>query len=111
MSLRGLKAQLARLKARAERRDAPTSDRCLAATKRETARRLRGAYDRLARVPGSGPPTPQLGRKSRELLVGDTPEQAEADWRVVQAWERAHGKADIKGAADEARARLLVRRE
>ena len=110
MSLRALRAQFARLKARAERRDAPTLDRYLAATRRETERRLWSAYERLARIPGGGPSAPHPGH-DRDVLADDTPEQAESDRRVVEAWEGAHGAPDIKGAADEARARLLMRRE
>ncbi len=64
----------------------------------------------MARIPGNGPAAPHSGR-DRELLADDTPERAEADRRVVEAWERAHGAPYIKGAADEARARLLMRRE
>ena len=48
-----------------------------------------------------------LGRDNRELFVDDTTERAEADRRVVEAWQKANGAPDVKGAADEARARLL----
>lgn len=108
MSLRDLKAQLARLKTRAERRDAPTLEEYWAAARRETARRLRSAYERLARIPGNGSPAPHPGREGRDLLLAnDTPEQAEADRQVVERWEKANGKADIRSHAEQARARLL----
>ena len=109
--MRNLRAELARLKAQAERRDAPTFDEYWVAARRETARRLQGVYERLARV-GNGSPTPHSG-PDRDLLADDTPEQMEADRRTVGGWERAHGTPDIKGAADMARARLLtsMRRE
>ena len=107
----GLRERLRRLKREAERSNAPTLGQHLAATRHETARRLRGAYERLARI-GDVPTTPHPGR-DRDLLADDTPERAEADRRIVEAWTRAHGTPDIKGAADAARARLLtsVRRE
>lgn len=101
----GLRERLRRLERELERANAPTFAEYWAATRRETARRLRGIYGRLARI-GDTPTTPHLGR-DREILVDDTPERAEADRRTVERWERANGKADIGGAADEARARLL----
>ena len=107
MSLRGLRAEFARLKARAERRDAPTSEDYFAATRRERARRIRGALGRLARLPSLDGSTTSHPGHAREPLADDTPERAEADRRTVEKWERAHGTPDIKGAADEARARLL----
>ncbi len=108
MSLRDLKAQLARLKARAERRNAPTSEQYWAAARRETARRLRGVYDRLARIPGNGSAAPHPG-PGREILADDTSERAESDRQVVQAWERAHGAPDIRSRAEQVRARLLMK--
>ncbi len=64
-------------------------------------------YDRLARIGGTSS-APHSGRDNEDaLLADDTPEQAEADRRTVEKWEKANGAADIKGAADAARARLL----
>ena len=103
----GLRERLRRLERELERASAPTLDRYLAATRRETARRLQGVYESLARAPGNGPSAPHPGRHCRKLLADDTPEQAEADRRVVEAWEGAHGAADIRAAADAARAKLL----
>ncbi len=102
-----LRDWLRRLEREAERSDAPTWEEYWAAARRERARRLGAAYGRLAQVGGS--PATHPGRDGREsLLEGDAPERAEADQRTVGAWEKAHGLADIKGAADEARAKLLV---
>ena len=57
---------------------------------------------------GRRPSSRRAGRESRDsLLDDDTPERVEADRRTVEAWERAHGTPDIKGAADEARAKVL----
>ena len=59
----------------------------------------------MARDPGNSPTTPHPGR-NRDLLADDTPEQAEDDRRIVRAWEKANGKADVQSAADAARAKL-----
>ena len=67
----------------------------------QTARNLASTYRKLAAYRGN----PPVGRTRGP--EGDTPEGAEADRRAVQAWERAHGAPDIKGAADEARAKVL----
>ena len=48
-----------------------------------------------------------LSEEDRTILDDDTPERAEADRRTVEAWEGAHSAPDIKGAAEEARAKLL----
>ncbi len=102
----GLKERLRRLEREAERAEAPTWNEYWPAARRETARRLRGVYDRLARLGGDSS-APHPARDNQDtLLAGDTPERAEADRRVVERWERAHGKADIKGAAEHVRARL-----
>ena len=103
----GLRERLRKLERELERANAPTSDRYLAATRRETARRLRGAYERLACIPGNGPTTPGVRRGRDSLLANDTPERAEADRQVVGGWERAHGAPDTRGAADAARAKVL----
>ena len=103
----GLRERLRRLEREAERANAPTSERYLAATRHETAQRLRSAYERLARLPGNGPPAPHPGREGRDLLADDTLERAEADRRTVEVWERANGAPDIRAAADAVRARLL----
>ena len=100
-----LQDRLCRLERELERANAPTSDRYLAATRRETARRLSSVYERLAGI-GDTPTAPHPGH-DRELLADDTSERAEADRRIVEAWERANGAPDIKGAADEARAKVL----
>ncbi|MDP9476454.1 MAG: hypothetical protein M3R38_12360, partial [Actinomycetota bacterium] len=90
MSLRDLRARLARIEARVESGDAPTWDEYWAAARRERARRLGAAYGRLARI-GNGPPAPHPGRGGREsLLAGDTTEQAEADRRILARWEEAN---------------------
>ncbi len=104
----GLRERLHRLELEAEKGDAPTWDDYWAAARRERAWRLAAIYERLDRIGGSNATHP--GRDDQgALLAGDTPEQAEADRRTVEKWERANGKVDIKGAADEARARLLMK--
>ena len=103
----GFKERLRRLEREAERANTPTLAEYSVAAMRQTARRQRGPLDRLARLPPlDGSPLAHLGR-GRELLADDTPELAENDRRVVEAWERAHGKADIRAAADAARAEVL----
>lgn len=108
----GLAERLLRLEREAELAEAPSPQEYLAAHRRETARRLRGVYERLARIPGDGPPVSHLGARhpDRELLADDTVEQAETDRRTVEAWERANGAPDIRSHAEEARARLLEAR-
>lgn len=108
----GLKERLRKLEREAEQVEAPTPEEYLAANRRETARRLRRAYERLARIPGDGPPVSHLGARhpDRELLADDTVEQAETDRRTVEAWERANGAPDIRSHAKKARARLLEAR-
>ncbi len=57
---------------------------------------------------GGDSPTPHPAREGRDsLLADDSPEQAEADRRVVEVWEKVNGAPDIKGSADTVRARLL----
>ncbi len=103
----GLRDRLRRLEREAEKVNAPALDEYWSATRRETARRLRSAYDRLARLPGNGPPTPYPGRDHRDTLLADeTPERAEADRQVVQKWETANGTPDITSHAERVRARL-----
>jgi len=74
------------------------------------AQNLRLVCARLARIPGNGSlgSAPHPGHDSG-LLADDTPEKAEADRRVIGAWERAHSTPDIKGAAEQVRARLAER--
>ena len=109
----GLRERLRRLEGEAQKANAPTFDEYWAAARRGTARRLQGAYERLALLPSlNGSSTPITGREDREdgLLSDDTPERDEADRRTVEAWEGANGAPDMAGAADEARARLLSMR-
>ncbi|MDP9457812.1 MAG: hypothetical protein M3Q49_01780 [Actinomycetota bacterium] len=100
-----LHERLRRLEREAERANAPTFADYSKAVARQTARNLAGVYRKLA-AHGGDPPT---GRTRGP--EGDTPEQAEADRRTVEKWERANGAPDITGAADEARARLLMKME
>ncbi len=72
----------------------------------DTARRLKSVCERLARFGGNSS-APHPGR-NRKLLADGTPEQSTADRRTIEKWERANGTPDIKGAADEARAKLLM---
>ena len=101
----GLRERLRRLEREAERTNVPTFAEYSRATARRTARSLASAYRKLA-AHGGNPPA---GR--RQGPEGDTPEQAEADRRTVEAWKWAYGAPDIRAAADEARARLPMRRE
>ena len=104
----GLRARLRRLEREAERANTPIPEEYWAAARRETARRIRGALERLARLPSlDGSPVAHLGRDNREFLDDDTPERAEADRRTVEAWEGAHGAPDIGSHAEQGRARLL----
>ena len=100
----GLRERLRRLEREAERANAPTFAEYSVAAVRQTARNLAGAYRKLAAHGGDPPIERAQGPE------GDTPEQAESDRRTIERWEGAHGKADIKGAADAARARLLGER-
>ncbi len=105
MSLRDLRARLARIEARVESGDAPTWDEYWAAARRERAWRLGAAYERLARI-GNSPSTPHPSRDA--LLLGDTPERAMADRQIVKGWEEANGRAGVKVAAEAAKAKLLA---
>ena len=109
MTLRGLRSRLLKLERETKKTDAPTFDEYSAAASREGARRIRGALERLARLPSlHGSTTSHTRLEGQDsLLVDDTPEQAQADRRTVEAWERAHGKADIRPHAEQARARIL----
>lgn len=97
--------RLRRLERELERANAPTFAEYSRATVRQTARNLASVYRKLAAHGGNPPAGRTRGPK------GDNPERAEADRQVVRAWERANGAPYIKGAADEARARLLEARE
>ncbi len=102
----GLRERLRRLELEAEHGDAPAWGEYWAAARRERARRLGAAYERLAQISGGSPVT-HPGRGVREaLLVDDTPKRAEADRRTVARWEETYGTADLKVTADAARARL-----
>ena len=70
---------------------------------RQTARNLASAYRKLTAHGGNSPAGRTRGPK------GDTPQQAEADRRTVERWERANGAPGIEGAAEEARAKVLGR--
>ena len=100
----GFKDRLRRLERELERANAPTFAEYSRATVRQTARNLASAYRKLAAHGGNPPAGRTRGPE------GDTPEQARSDRRVVEAWEGAHGAPDIRDTADEARARLPMRR-
>ncbi len=95
----GLRERLRRLELKAERAEVPTPEAFLDAHQRTVARLHERWADEIGDPEGS-----LLSEEDYAILSEDTPERAETDRRVVEAWGEG---IDLATEADAARARLL----
>lgn len=83
----GLRERLRRLEREVERANAPTWVEDWAAARRDTARRLSGVYERLARIPGNGP------RRTPGVVGNFSPTTPRRGLRQTAAlWRRGRGR-------------------